>query len=108
MTKTDRVAEAMRRKIASEEWKVEHQIPGLHDLAGEFRVSFGTVRAAQQILVCEGLLSQPEQGVSTRVLRKPPALDTRETLRRLRAAYRSLGEELEHLAATLPVDGSMA
>jgi DNA-binding GntR family transcriptional regulator len=101
MTKTQLVADSMRKKINSGEWKVGRIIPGLTDLEREFKVSFGTVRAAQQILVWEGLLSQPQQGISTHVLRKPPALDAREALARVKAAYRALGEELEHLSASL-------
>lgn len=95
----------MRRRIASGEWEVGQAIPGLTDLAMEYGVSFGTVRAAQQVLVEEGLLSAPEQGISTSVIAQPAVLGAREALGRVRAAYRSLGEELEQLAATVPAPG---
>ena len=100
VTKTAQVADHMRRRIASGDWVVGQAIPGLADLEEEYKVSFGTVRAAQRILVGQGLLSEPEQGISTRVVGKPPALDAHEALGRIRSTYRSLGEELEHLAAT--------
>jgi DNA-binding transcriptional regulator YhcF (GntR family) len=99
VTKTAQVADHMRRRIASRDWKVGQGIPGLPLLETEYGVSFGTVRAAQQILVGEGLLSRPEQGISTRVISRPAGLDAREALGQVRAAYRTLGEELEHLEA---------
>lgn len=97
-TKMAQVADRMRRKIASGEWDVGHAVPGLTDLEQEYGVSFGTVRAAQQVLVNEGLLSQPEQGISTRVIARPAAPDTQDTIIQVRLAYRSLGEHLERLA----------
>ena len=99
VTKTAQVADHMRRRIGSGDWEVGQSIPGLPHLESEYGVSFGTVRSAQQILVSEGLLSEPEQGISTRVISRPAALSARESLGRLRAAYRSLGEEVEHLEA---------
>jgi hypothetical protein len=104
-TKKAEVANDMRRRIASGDWGVGQPIPGLTDLAMEYGVSFGTIRAAQQVLVEEALLSAPEQGISTRVIARPAALGAREALDRLRGAYRSLGEELEQLAATVPGPG---
>lgn len=105
-TKTAHVAESMRSRIASGDWEVGQPIPGLTDLEKEYGVSFGTVRAAQQILVAERLLSEPQQGISTHVIAKPAALDAREALDRLRGTYRSLGDELEQLAAVMPGPGS--
>jgi DNA-binding transcriptional regulator YhcF (GntR family) len=96
-TKTAQVADRMRQRIASGEWEVGESIPGLTDLEEQYEVSFGTVRAAQQVLVNEGLLSAPEQGVSTRVIAKPAAPDARDTMAKVRLAYRSLGEQIERL-----------
>jgi DNA-binding GntR family transcriptional regulator len=42
---------------ASGDWEVGQAIPGLVDLENEYGVSFGTIRAAQQVLVEERLLS---------------------------------------------------
>jgi len=53
-------------------------------------------------LVDERLLSEPQQGIPTNVIARPAALDAREALDRLRGTYRSLGDELEQLAATMP------
>jgi hypothetical protein len=52
-----------------------------------------------QLLVEEGLLSAPEQGISTRVIAKPAAPDALDTIATVRLAYRSLGEQLERLGA---------
>jgi DNA-binding GntR family transcriptional regulator len=64
-TKTAQVAQDMRRRIASGDWEVGRPIPGLTDLETQYGVSFGTVRAAQKILVEERLLSEPQQGIPT-------------------------------------------
>lgn len=106
MTKTAQVAEYMERKIASGEWDIGLSIPSLVDLASECGVSFGTVRAAQQILVDKGLLAEPEQGIPTRVTARPAPLDARDALALVRTTYRSLGEQLERLAAAADPDAS--
>ena len=106
MTKTAQVAERMERRIASGEWDINQPIPGLQELADEYRVSFGTVRAAQQILVDKGLLAKPEQGIPTRVTARPAPLDARDALAQFRVTYRSLGEQLERLAAVTDPDAS--
>lgn len=106
VTKTAQVAEHMERRIASGEWDISQPIPGLQELADEYSVSFGTVRAAQQILVDKGLLARPEQGIPTRVLARPAPLDARDALSQLRTTYRSLGEQLERLAAVTDPDAS--
>ena len=92
------VADHMRGRIAAGEWDVGQPVPGLTDLEVQYGVSFGTVRAAQQILVEEGLLSEPEQGVSTRVVARPGTSDSHDTAAKARLAYRALGEQLERLA----------
>lgn len=101
-TKTAQIAQDMRRRIASGDWEVGQPIPGLTDLETKYGVSFGTVRAAQKILVEERLLSEPQQGIPTHVIARPAELDAREALDRLRGTYRSLGDELEQLAAVMP------
>jgi DNA-binding transcriptional regulator YhcF (GntR family) len=105
-SKTAQVAEYMERKIASGEWDIGQPIPGLTDLADECGVSFGTVRTAQQILVDKGLLAEPEQGIPTRVIARPAPLDARDALALVRSTYRSLGEQLERLAAAAGPDAS--
>ena len=106
MTKTAQVAEYMERKIASGEWDISQTLPSLNDLADECGVSFGTVRAAQQVLVDKGLLAEPEQGIPTRVIARPAPLDARDALALIRTTYRSLGEQLERLAAVAAPDTS--
>jgi hypothetical protein len=101
-TKTAQIAQDMRQRIASGEWVVGEPIPGLTDLEDDYGVSFGTIRAAQKVLVDERLLSEPQQGIPTQVIGKPAALDAREALDSLRGTYRSLGDELEQLAAVMP------
>jgi DNA-binding transcriptional regulator YhcF (GntR family) len=105
-TKTAQVTDLMRRKISAGEWEVNQPIPGLTDLEQDFGVSFGTVRAAQQILVDEGLLSKPEQGISTRVIARPAPLDARQAIAQARQTYRALGEQLERLAGLAESDTS--
>lgn len=100
-TKTAQVADHMRGRIAAGDWDVGQSIPGLTDLEAEYGVSFGTVRAAQQVLVEEGLLSEPEQGISTRVIARPGASDSRDAATKARIAYRALGEQLERLAESV-------
>jgi DNA-binding transcriptional regulator YhcF (GntR family) len=101
-TKTAQIAQDMRHRIAAGEWEVGQPIPGLTDLETEYGVSFGTIRAAQKVLVDERLLSEPQQGIPTHVIARPAALDAHEALDRLRGTYRSLGDELEQLAAIMP------
>jgi DNA-binding transcriptional regulator YhcF (GntR family) len=105
-TKTAQVAARLRHRIASGEWDIGQALPGLTDLEKEYGVSFGTVRTAQQFLVDEGLLSKPEQGVSTHVIARPSASDSRDAVTRARAAYRALGDELERVAAATERDPS--
>jgi DNA-binding transcriptional regulator YhcF (GntR family) len=105
-TKMVQVADHMRGRIATGEWDVGQPLPGLTDLEVEYGVSFGTVRAAQQILVEEGLLSEPEQGISTRVIARPAAPDSHDAAAKARLAYRALGKQLERLVATAERGGN--
>jgi DNA-binding GntR family transcriptional regulator len=91
------VADDMRRRIASGEWRIGQTLPDLLDLEKEYGCSFGTVRAGEQILVGEGLLAQPQQGIPTRVIKTPDAPGLREALARVREAHRQLDEALADL-----------
>jgi hypothetical protein len=62
--------------------------------------SFVTARAAQQVLVGEGLLPVPAQGISRRVTAGPVAAGAVNATARARFAYRSLGEQIELLVET--------
>lgn len=98
--KKDRVAEAMRAKIISGEWPIGESIGDMFSLAKEFNVSFGTVRAAEQILVGEGLLSEIRMGIPTTVI-AVPATDNQHTklITRLRALQKELGAIADELEA---------
>ena len=96
------VAEIMRDLIASGEWKVGESVGDVMKLADRFEVSFGTVRAAEEILVQEGLLHPIRPGIPTRVAAKPSPPDLREVITMLELLREQLGTavaKLEHLAS---------
>jgi DNA-binding GntR family transcriptional regulator len=95
------VAEIMRNRIASGEWKVGESVGDVMKLADRFNVSFGTVRAAEEILVQEGLLHPIRPGIPTRVAAKPSPPDLREVISMLEDLREQLGTavaKLERLA----------
>ena len=95
------VAERMRNLIASGEWQVGESIGDVMKLAERFGVSFGTVRAAEEILVQEGLLHPIRPGIPTRVAAKPSTSDLREVIGMIEALREQLGTvvaKLEGLA----------
>ena len=101
-SKRDQVAEHMRGRIRSGDWKVNRAVPGLDKLKKDYPdTSWGVIRAAEQILINEGLLHQPQQGVPTYVKARPAAIGVPETLARVQEAHRALGAELQALAAAL-------
>ena len=85
------VAEIMRDRIAADEWKVGESVGDVMKLAERFDVSFGTVRAAEEILVHEGLLHPIRPGIPTRVAAKPSSSDLREVIRMLEDLREQLG-----------------
>jgi DNA-binding GntR family transcriptional regulator len=96
------VAERMRELIAAGEWKVGESVGDVMKLADRFGVSFGTVRAAEEILVQEGLLHPIRPGIPTRVAAKPSPPDLQEVIGMLEALREQLGTavaKLEQLAA---------
>lgn len=56
MPSYERVADDMRRRIASGEWPPGHQIPTIRDLAAEHVVALRVIERAQDKLKWEGLL----------------------------------------------------
>jgi DNA-binding GntR family transcriptional regulator len=84
----------MRRRIASGELAIGQSVGDLFRLEKEYDASFGTIRAAEEILVKEGLLSEIRQGIPTRVIAKPAPPGRKEVLAKLRAAYTALGEAI--------------
>jgi hypothetical protein len=98
MTKTVQVANAMRRLIADGHWTIDQSVGDLGKLEAEseqlfgVRASFGTIRAAEQILVDEGILYPIQPGVPTRVRAVPGRGDENPTLAELRVAYNRLSE----------------
>ena len=67
----ERVADDMRRRIASGEWPPGHQIPTLNSLASEHGVALRVVERAQDMLKWEGLLIG-HQGKGVFVAESPP------------------------------------
>lgn len=66
------------------------------------RLKQGTAHPrGRAILIDEGLLHQPQQGVPTFVKARPAAIGVPEALTRAQDAHRTLGVELEALAAAL-------
>ena len=97
-TKKDQVADEMRRRIASGFWAIGQSVGDLFQLEKDFGVSWGTVRAAEEILVKEGLLSEIRAGVPTRVIAKPAASAAHDDLlTKLRAVHRDLGRVIADL-----------
>lgn len=98
MTKTEQVANAMRRRIADGHWGVGQSVGDLGklELASEelfgVKASFGTIRAAEQILVDEGILSTIKPGMPTRVIAIPVQSDETPSMGELRFVYARLGE----------------
>ena len=95
------VAEMMRELIDSGQWEVGKSVGDVNKLANRFNVSFGTVRAAEEILVQEGLLHPIRPGIPTRVAAKPSPPDLREVIDMLQALREQLGTavaKLERLA----------
>ncbi len=56
MAKYQDIADQMRQRIKDGEWEVGSQLPGISVLEEQWGVSLSTVRAAQQLLVEEGML----------------------------------------------------
>jgi DNA-binding GntR family transcriptional regulator len=91
------VAEIMRELIASGEWKVGESVGDVMKLADRFDVSFGTVRAAEEILVLEGWLAPIRPGIPTRVAARPSGPDLRELTAQLAALRDQLGTVVSKL-----------
>lgn len=98
MTKTQQVATAMRRRIAEGHWILGQSVGDLGklELASEelfgVKASFGTIRAAEQILVDEGILSVIKPGMPTRVIAVPAQSDEMPNIQQLRFVHARLGE----------------
>jgi DNA-binding GntR family transcriptional regulator len=92
------VADRMRDLIASGEWQVGESVGDVMKLADRFGVSFGTVRAAEEILVQEGLLHPIRPGIPTRVAAKP---STSSDLREVIGVIEVLREQLGTVVAKL-------
>lgn len=71
LTLPDRLAQDLRRRLASGEWAAGQAIPAETALAGAYAVSRNTIREAISRLVTEGLL-RIQRGVGTLVSPPPP------------------------------------
>jgi GntR family transcriptional regulator len=67
------LAESLRRRIASKDWRIGVQLPPVEDLADEYGVARITVRQAMNILDHEGLVSRSRRR-GTHVLNEPVVL----------------------------------
>lgn len=98
MTKTQQVANAMRRRIAEGHWKLGESVGDLAKLEASsdelfgVKASFGTIRAAEQILVEEGVLSVIKAGMPTRVVAIPDQSEENPNIHQLRIVHARLGE----------------
>lgn len=85
--KKTRVATHMISRISDGEWAVGDKLPSIEDLCAEYEVSDGTIIAARNALVEQGLL-RVEHGVGTFVERvpedEPDEDDPLEVLKRAR------------------------
>lgn len=111
MTKTEQVANALRRRIANGHWRIGQSVGDLGKLeaASEelfgVKASFGTIRAAEQVLVDEGILSAIKPGIPTRVIAVPVELDEKPSIQELRFVYARLGEAYAKLGELIGAVG---
>jgi len=90
------VAEIMRNLIIAGEWKQGESVGDVMKLADRFGVSFGTVRAAEEILVEEGWLMPIRPGIPTRV-----AVRSEPSVRELAAELADIRDRLTSTLARL-------
>jgi hypothetical protein len=107
VTKTTHVANAMRQLIADGHWVIGQSVGDLGKLEASseelfgIRASFGTIRAAEQILVDEGILSPIKAGMPTRVAAVPSHRDETPSMEDLRLVYARLGEAYAKLGVLI-------
>jgi DNA-binding FadR family transcriptional regulator len=88
----------MKKLILAGEWKPGESVGDVMKLAERFGVSFGTVRAAEQIMVEEGWLEPIRPGIPTRVADPVPTATSRDKLMaELRDLHSQLGTLLTRL-----------
>jgi hypothetical protein len=77
MTKKQQIVVAMRQLIADGHWDIGESVGDLWKLQEDslqlfgVQASWGTIREAEQVLVDEGVLSDIQQGMPTRVIAIP-------------------------------------
>jgi GntR family transcriptional regulator len=99
------VADEMRREIRDGELKVGDSVGDLFKLQDKYGCSWGTVRAAEQVLVNEGILSEIRAGMPTVVIAIPGKLPLGRLIKRLRENQQDLSEiiaGLESLNSQVP------
>ena len=96
------VAADMRRRIARGDLPLGESVRDLYVLAEYYGCSWGTVRAAEGVLVDEGLLSEIRPGMPTRVIGKPAETEPDPTLVKLRKFRRELDELIAELEGGAP------
>lgn len=81
------IADDLRARLALGEWQEGQRLPSISDLQEHYNVpGLNTIRAAQRILIDEGLL-RAEQGVGVFAARTPPqTTDLSAELEHIRAA----------------------
>lgn len=101
VSKRQQVADDMRRRIQSGEWKKGKVLDGVFDLADQYGCSMEVVRQAEHLLAEEGWLNKPKQGLWTRVADAQPRMTVLEALAEAREIYEDLGRKLDVLSRVL-------
>lgn len=102
-TRYGAIADVLRSRIAAGVYPVGTRLPSITELMREFDVpGLNTIRAAQQVLVREGLLST-QQGVGAWVLSEhSPAAGHGHVLESLKSARDALDMAVAYLEAHPP------
>jgi len=94
------VADDYRMRIRTGDLKVGDSLGDLFKAAHYYSCSWGTVRAAQRMLVAEGLLSPIRAGMPTRVIAIPPSDTANDLLVKLHALRRAVDDLIDEVTAS--------
>lgn len=98
MARYREIADSLRQRIQAGEWPVGGKLPGISTLQEEYRVpGLNTIRAAQQILVEEGMIVT-QQGVGA-IVKSTRSLRDVDVVRMLTTASGALATAIAALEA---------